>query len=376
MPSVSNIRGALFEEVLLFLLEKNGYTILEPGAPGTIDRNDAVFVQGRGHQHQIDALAEPAYTPNFMYPLRLIVEAKCYTTNDANGRRGKSIGLNIGRSMVGLLKDINENYFSYQPNDPHADEVQVRRYNYLGALFSVGGFSDPLQHYAIAHQVALIEYHGDGLVGQVVDRILSLEETNIPREIMRAPIQRIRHYFRRLIRGERYEYRQAAVPQQERFALLCAPIVESAQTIQTSLVGMVGGKWPVHLVSDMPFPGELLNTVVHGGEIHCQIYFDQDGRCFFMPSETAGDFPRNYDRDRANIDNLNIFKLEFSLPDEVLKFLVDSPDAERRLERKQHFLSRIEVQGTFAGVQRRLQLVLDPDWYEGLLGRARERNRD
>lgn len=82
MATVAQIKGAIFEEAVLFLLEKVGYkTVRHPA--DSVDTSDlrngtGLKVQGRGAWHQIDALAEQEQTPAFTFPLRLLLEAKCY----------------------------------------------------------------------------------------------------------------------------------------------------------------------------------------------------------------------------------------------------------------------------------------------------------
>ena len=61
-------------------------------------------VPGGGADHQIDSVGFFSFTIPFMYPVRLIAEAKWYKDD-------KKIGLGSMRDFVGVMKDISENYF-------------------------------------------------------------------------------------------------------------------------------------------------------------------------------------------------------------------------------------------------------------------------
>ena len=109
MPKAAQIRGMLLEEVLLFLLKISGYRTIE-----TIEPNDSTLglsaagleVKGRGANHQIDAIADFEITPPFTYPLRLLVEAKCYKNNG-------TVGIEIVRNALGVLKTYKN--IGYRP---------------------------------------------------------------------------------------------------------------------------------------------------------------------------------------------------------------------------------------------------------------------
>lgn len=151
--NLSGIKGAILEELILHLLEKVGYRIILPEEEGTRNGKSGLDVQGRGDWHQIDAFAAFEYTPAFMYPLRLFVEAKCYDDS-------RPIGIEVVRNAVATLKDISENYFTYRLNESKSDSLKVQRFNYQSAIFSTSGYTKGAQNFAIAHQIFLIQYDG------------------------------------------------------------------------------------------------------------------------------------------------------------------------------------------------------------------------
>lgn len=78
MASTGQIRGAVLEEVLLYLLQLAGYRIVEysPKDPTLYQGPAGLEVLGRGGRHQIGAVADFAVGHPFSHPARLLVEAK------------------------------------------------------------------------------------------------------------------------------------------------------------------------------------------------------------------------------------------------------------------------------------------------------------
>jgi hypothetical protein len=123
MASINQVRGALLEEVVLKLLENAGYRRLtEADADGGELRmgRSGLELRGRGEWHQVDALVSYDFTPAFIYPIRLIVEAKAYLKN--NGK----VDIKDIRNAVGVLKDVNENYFSFNSSMQKNNELKYR----------------------------------------------------------------------------------------------------------------------------------------------------------------------------------------------------------------------------------------------------------
>ncbi|HET7230003.1 MAG TPA: restriction endonuclease [Longimicrobium sp.] len=136
MATIQQIRGMLFEEAVLFLLTRAGYTTVDEPDGDTLKRVGAgLAVIGRGGVHQIDAIADYVITPAFAHPQRLLVEAKCY---------GSAVGLPVIRNAVGVLKDVNEYW------NPRRREVDRSRFHYLQAVFSSSDFTSDAEDYAFA----------------------------------------------------------------------------------------------------------------------------------------------------------------------------------------------------------------------------------
>jgi hypothetical protein len=136
-------KGYLLEEALAYLIRTCGYTLISSAStddPDLSNESNGLNLRGRGAKHQIDVLGELNWIPAFTYPLRLMIEAKF---------RNEKTGIDVIRSEVGILADVNENYF--MPND----STVKPRYRYVSAVFSTSGFSEPAVDMAIAHQIQL-----------------------------------------------------------------------------------------------------------------------------------------------------------------------------------------------------------------------------
>jgi len=71
----NQVKGSFFEVIVRRLLVKAGYAPIRPDG-ASIRKTDGK-VRGRGCWHQIDALGRYSYPLLYMYPIRLLAEAKC-----------------------------------------------------------------------------------------------------------------------------------------------------------------------------------------------------------------------------------------------------------------------------------------------------------
>ncbi len=129
-------RGYIFESIIWDTLLNNGYTNPDPEKT----------LRGRGAFHQIDAYGHLTYPIPFVYPIRLLSEAKCY-------KKGKKVDLPIVRNFVGVIKDISE-YYIVNDDGTHNNE----RYTDVGCIFSSSAFTEDAQNYAWAHNIKLVPF--------------------------------------------------------------------------------------------------------------------------------------------------------------------------------------------------------------------------
>jgi hypothetical protein len=344
------IKGAILEELVLHLLTLVGYSPLKVGDEGTQGGHSGLELEGRGEWHQIDAAALLDHSPAFMYPLRLLVEAKCYA-------EGKSIGIDVVRNAVGVLKDISENYFNVKSHSitGSALHIKTQRYNYQSAIFTTSHYSRGATQYAVAHQIFLIQYERVALFKPVVEGLRDLAEVHFDSKKRTAEKigQKARIYVRALLAG-------VTLPNQNPFSdagldFLRTRLIEPIQGIKGSYFGMLQGKWPMHLLSPKPLPQNLFATT---DVLKCRVYGRESTSWSFVPLYLSP-------------NDENWFRLEFDLPQEIAE-LVKAADGDKIAiaDVKMTHFSFISLSGLIGGIRRQIRLELDEEWIGAYLERA------
>lgn len=344
------IKGAILEELVLHLLKMVGYSPLKVGDEGTRGGHSGLELEGRGEWHQIDAAAQLDHSPAFMYPLRLLVEAKCY----AEHRR---IGIDVVRNAVGVLKDISENYFNLKSSSSGSSDfsVKTQRYNYQSAIFSTSGYTRGATQYAVAHQIFLIQYERVALFKPAVEglRDLTEEHFDVKGRNQQDIGQKARLYVRSLLAGDPppTEHPFSELGLEHLNTKLVGPIRE----VRGSYFGMLQGKWPMHLLAQKPLPPALF---AGRDTLKCRVY----GR-----ASTSWSFaPVNVD---PNDDNW--FRLEFDLPEEIARLVTAAAgDKVAIADMKMAHFSFINLTGLIGGIRRQIRLELDEEWIGEYLRRA------
>lgn len=191
-------KGYLLEIVLSKLIEVNGYELItgcdsERTSEIVHRSRNGLNIRGRGGYHQFDSLGTFRITPPFVYPLRLFVEAKFYTT--------ERVGINKVRMGVGILADINTNYSTV---DVDAEQLAVARYHYHYSIFSTTGFTDEAQRYAIAHKIQLIDLSGDEYkpIIEKIDNIVEsipVKRNDKGKEVLAIEFNTFKESFKKII---------------------------------------------------------------------------------------------------------------------------------------------------------------------------------
>lgn len=348
MANISQVRGAILEEAVLYLLEKFGYKTIE-AVPAHQDESirgghSGLEVRGRGSWHQIDALASFRSSPAFMYPLRLMVEAKCYQAH-------RTVGIEVVRNAVGVLKDISENYFSVPSGGA---DVQVPRFNYHSAIFSTSGYTSGAIDYALAHQVFLIQYENVPVIRPLIDAIMQFDENCITR-LGKRSISEVRKRYRSAIRDEMYEVDIQQFITHRGIELINGALANSLARIQGSYFGMLQGRWPLHLLTSTPVPPMAFIS----DAIRCRVTGYETGEWKFTPVE----FQENQD---------GWFELEFNLPEGIANLVAKNwGDREAVANIKQQHFSYIDLSGQIGDIQRSVRLELDQEWINAYIRRLR-----
>ena len=348
--SLSSNKGAILEEVILHLLDKLGFRIVAAGEEGTRKGSAGTEVQGRGEWHQIDAFAAFDYTPAFIYPLRLLFEAKCYS-------KKFQIGVDVVRNAVGVLKDISENYFSFSSSPRTVEPVMVPRFNYVSAIFSTSGYSATAQRYAIAHQIFLVQYRNNYLFAPISQGLIALKKGDFKPGFCTSKdsTKKVRCYVRWKLgnQGDQVE-NPFSESGSQRFS---ENIFKPVQKIGGSYFGMLQGRWPLHLLSTEPLPNDLF---ADRDTIPCEVYGRNGKTWSFVPLNVSQNSP-------------SWFRLEFDLPDKIAR-LVEEAEGDRQTIanlKSEHF-SFITLSGMIGGVRRQLRLKMDRGWLTQYLGNLQD----
>jgi len=165
-PTENQIKGKILEEVVKHYLTIQGYKLLIPNSNyGDMKiLSNGLNVRGRGCYHQIDALGQFAFRIPFLYPIRLLSEAKYYPS--------RKIQLHHLRDFIGVIKDISKNYFI--KNMRSLKELQ--RFTDCGAYFSISGFTKNAQMYAYGQGIFLVPC---SFLKSLIDKIYDTHNNNI-----------------------------------------------------------------------------------------------------------------------------------------------------------------------------------------------------
>lgn len=155
----------VLEEVILHLLSFSGYEpILTPDGGRTTRMVGAgIAAVGRGADHQIDAIANYSLTPPFGHPLRLLLEAKCWSDK---------VKLPEIRNAVGVLKDLNERW--------KGRSAAGGRFHYQYAYFSASDYTSEAINYAFAQDIYLVPLGHSAYLRGVVSAISGLRDVDFP----------------------------------------------------------------------------------------------------------------------------------------------------------------------------------------------------
>jgi hypothetical protein len=131
-------RDKLFEVVVGVVLERNGYLASLPKAR----------LKGRAADHQIDSIGVYRLQVPFVFPIRLVAEAKCYSR--------PVVGIEVVEKLRSIVDDLNQT-LPARVQPPAGPEDTNCSSHYVGAVFSTNGFSAKAQEFACSHGVFCVE---------------------------------------------------------------------------------------------------------------------------------------------------------------------------------------------------------------------------
>ena len=344
------VKGALFEAIVRSLLKKSNFLPIPPD--GKQIRNDFYNVRGRACWHNIDACGKLSFTIPFVYPIRLLAEAKCY---------GKNVRLPTVQSFVGVVKDISENYFI---NDKMtAVELQkFKRYTDCGTIFSASDFSLRARQFAVAHGISLVSYANNPIIKNAVDsmdRLIPTIDVPLASEHKDAFSEYV---------DDKLDYPPKRVPwskfviTEKRWSFFREfnGLIEALNGIKTSLIGVAVSEkediqYPIHLLSTQEFPEQKFaetDTLIF--RPHYETISENDNGLVF----------------RINIENNQEQRMErrevqlyFSLPKDVYEDYFKMGEMVRF---KKAFMDSIEIPLKIKEMRRIIRLQIDKEWLDKL----------
>lgn len=334
------LHGMMLEEVLLALLRNSGYTPIDDPAQDPISlegSNGFVKVRGRGGAHQIDVIADFKINIPFTYPLRLLLESKCYDP-------GSKAGIGIVRNAVGVLKDVSEFWHINQNRDPVR-----RRHHYQYVLCSSSGYSDEAQRFAFVQDINLLQIPPGTLLSQIVDMIRSMQRSHVrgagtqTRRNSRWLIG-LRQKVRRWLQHGRASEQDLA----ETFtdASIFIRILEWANNLNECYLTFLAGRLPVLLV---PEDGTSFQDLIATREVRF-FYDTEDTKSWFIESQ----------------DETRLFR--FSMPPIMLQEYLTSNQLTptRALDAKQDLLGSMQILQVRDGRVQWIHFQLDEAWISQL----------
>jgi hypothetical protein len=346
MATISQIRGMLLEEALLYLLQLSGYrTVGEAGRDPTLhDGSSGLQVLGRGGKHQIDAIANFIVAHPFSHPQRLLVEAKCYAY-DRN-----HVGIEVIRNAVGVLKDVGEYWVSRGGVPPKA------RYHYQYALFSATGYTSDAERYAYAQDIYLIPLAKSKFFKPIIDSIRKVNYQAFEAESandIKVNMTRLRQAIRRRLKDSRISDLSQIVDKAEAKNFL-EYFCRACRELKGAVLAMIAKQFPVFLVPNPEIELDQFLRDLH--RVH--IYWDNEAWYLYSVSNDTKLF-------------------SFDLPPELFELYAEQGVLSETLalDLNRDFLSEIQATVMLGERIRIVTFKLDKDWLEGLcrrLGQLRE----
>ena len=343
----NQVKGSLFEVIIRLLLMKAGYMPIKPY--GVRVRKSDGKVRGRGCWHDIDALGEYSFPLLYMYPIRLLAEAKCLKD---------PVGLPQVSNFVGALKDISENYF-IADKISRDEMLRYKRYTDCGSFFSANGYTDDAQKFALAQGVFLVSYENNPILKRILDPMYELiylldisVAANQKTIFCRWIEKKLKNNLQKSYSSKKFIPDQNRRPFYQKFK----QVHKNLNSIRTSVIAMVAGKntkfqYPLHMLSYDIIPENLF---IERGDHLFRIHYSRspNGLIFRIVPREAED--------------VNFF---VSLPSYIYTSYLSEG---KMLDFKKHFLSRIELPAIIGGIRRILRLKLDEGWIEELEMRIRQ----
>ena len=343
MATIYAIKGLLLEEVLLNLLKESGYSIVnDVNNDATLKQgHSGIEVKGRGWNHQIDAIADFIMTPPFSYPVRLLLEAKFYSSK---------VGIDIIRNAVGVLKDVDEYWVT------NNNEISKQRFHYQYAVFSSSSFTNPAQRYAFAQDIYLIKLENNKYFLPIVNSIRNLEYQDFngtSNDNIIINLSELRTKVRESLKHQSQSILSTYITSKGFSSNKFNTLYEASTTLNSSFLGMLGQRFPVFLT---PSPTFDIIDLINNPTI--RICWDDD--YWYIVKNNAN----------CRLLEEDDILFSFDLPDELFNLYADNNmlTQHKALNLKEELMSTIQIifKNTDQSIMSSLELKLDNQWLENI----------
>jgi len=340
LATIYAIKGLILEEVLLNLLKEAGYsTVTKVNGDKTLAMGrSGIEVKGRGWNHQIDAIADFIMSPPFSYPIRLLLEAKFYSSK---------VGIDIIRNAVGVLKDVDEYWVSN-----NRDKISKPRFNYQYAVFTSSSFTNPAQRYAFAQDIYLIQLENNKYLLPLINSIkdLTYQDFNgTSNDSINIDLTEFRKKLRKSLKEENSMEFIRYIENKNFIPLKFNNLYDSSTSLSSSFLGMIGQRFPIFLT---PSPNFNIESLIRNPII--RICWDEE--YWYIVKNNAN----------CNYLSENDILFSFDLPKELFELYADNNmlTQNRALSLKEEHMSSIQIvfRSQTQGMMSSINLKLDTNW--------------
>lgn len=339
------LKGYLLELVLAKLLKQNNFVPVDPMRERKVrvreNRKGFIEFKGRGCWHQIDLPFDYKRNIPFIYPIRLLGEAKYHE---------KSINKTYIREYIGVLKDIKENYVV--ANGAKLKNLTRRRME-VGAIFSASGFQKEAEKLAYAHGIKTISYKNNPIFKKICEDIKDLEENHLSvKSIQKGNWHSFREDTITCLDSSNVDiYEENGEDTffdgdyKESLRKLC----KTVNKVKTSFIAMTATGFMLHFLGEEEFPEELFYRTDIG---YCRVFYEE----YILPKERS-------------------FWIEFTADSRRRRFYFTPPESLDRaailgrnnvLNEKENVFKGLNVSKELDGITRNLVIEMDRDWFDGL----------
>ena len=278
----------------------------------------------------------------FTYPLRILGEVKY---------RSKPLSKSYVREYIGVIKDIQENYFT--ADGSNTDTLPERKME-IGVYFSANGFQPEAEKLAFAHGIKTISYQNNFLLKEIKNSIEELEASHLSVKCLsQDQWNEHKRYFIYSIKYSDY-VSQATAPKglPVEASQILSQINTSLRHINSSFIATTATGVFLHFLGEHRFPEELFK---YGDDAHCRIFY--------------------HDENERNLSNRRSFYLVFREDPQQRRFYFTPPESldqaavhggKAVLDAKRHVFRYLKVNTVINGIARNLVINLDQDWLDAI----------